>query len=73
MPSGVKAEWRVAIGDEQEGVGPDTVVPADHALDEVKQRAWVTAGEENREPGHDGGEERGDRKSDEQDVVGDRQ
>jgi hypothetical protein len=69
----VEAEWRVAIGDEQEGVGPDAVVPADYAFDEVKQRAWVATGGQDREPGHDGGKERGDREEEEHDVVGDRQ
>jgi hypothetical protein len=36
-PSGLQAEWRVAVGDQEEGVGRDAVVPADHALDEVEQ------------------------------------
>jgi uncharacterized membrane protein YphA (DoxX/SURF4 family) len=34
--SGVQAEGRVAVGDQQDGVGADAVVPAEYALDEVK-------------------------------------
>jgi hypothetical protein len=34
---GLEAERRVAVGDQQEGVGADTVVPADHALDVVEE------------------------------------
>jgi hypothetical protein len=33
---GPQAEWWVAVGDQQERVGGDAVVPADHALDEVE-------------------------------------
>lgn len=35
--SGLQAERRVAVGDQEEGVGSDPAVPAEHALDEVKQ------------------------------------
>jgi len=54
-------------------VGPDPVLPANHALDLVEQRARVTAGEEDREPRADGGQKRADRQEEQHDVVGDRQ
>jgi hypothetical protein len=53
-----------------EGVGAHPVVPADHALDEVEQRARVVAGEEDREPGDDRGDQRADGEEEQHDVVG---
>src|ERR1700744_4046520 len=71
--SGVQAERRVAVGDQQEGIRRDAVVPPEHALDEVKQRPRVTTREEDRKPGDDGGDQRTDREEEEHDVVRDRE
>src|SRR5262249_19450017 len=67
---GLQGERWITVGDQQEGVGTYAVVPADHALDVVKQRAGVAPSEQNREPGEDGCEEHADREDDQHDVVG---
>ena len=48
--SGVQPERRVAIGDQDEGVRDDAVVPADHPLHVPEGSARVAAGEHDREP-----------------------
>ena len=45
----------MAVGDENEGIRDDAVVPADHALVEAAPR--VAASEEDRKPGGDNREE----------------
>src|SRR5215469_6875498 len=53
-------ERRVPVGDQDERVGGDPVVPAEYAFDEAEYVTGITAGEQDREPGHDHREERGD-------------
>lgn len=36
-PLGLQAEWRVAVGDQQERVRGNAVLPTEHAFDEVEQ------------------------------------
>src|SRR5450755_688922 len=66
-------ERRVPIGDQYERVGGDPVVPAEHTFDEAKYATRVTAGEQDREPGHDHREERGDLQEEQHDVMRDGQ
>src|SRR6516164_5282532 len=70
---GGQPEWRVAVGDEGEGVGGDPDVPPDDALDEAEHAAGVAAGDQDDEPRHDHYKERGEVEEVQHDVVGDRQ
>src|SRR6266851_3422406 len=51
--SGPQPEWRVTIGDQDERVPEDAVVPANHALHVVEDAARIAPGEQDGEPGDD--------------------
>src|SRR6266516_1653390 len=67
--SRAQLEGRVAVGDEDQRVADDAVVPPEHALDVVEYRARIAAAEEDRKPRPDDGEERYDVQEEEHDVV----
>src|SRR6266536_2546949 len=46
-------KWRVLVGDQDDRVGDNPVVPADDALHEIKQASGVVPGEQDGEPGED--------------------
>src|SRR5215208_3016104 len=68
-----EAERRIDVGDEDERIGDDAVVPAQDPLDEVEDAARVAAREEDREPGADYREDDPDVEEDEDDEVRDGQ
>src|SRR5207302_10829154 len=63
----------IPIGDQEEGVGNDAVVPADHALDELEKSPGIPAGEQDGEPRDDRHEQRRDLQEEQHDVVRDRE
>src|ERR1035437_1961164 len=54
--SALQAEGWGPGWDQEERVGRYAAVPADHPLDELEHGRRVAAGEQDREPGEDGGE-----------------
>lgn len=64
-----ETERRVLVGHEDHRVADYTVVPADHAGDEVEDPSRVAAGEKNREPRGDHREDRADVEEEEHDVM----
>src|SRR5215470_9436241 len=68
-----QAERRIPVGDENERVPGDAVVPSDDSLHEVEDPARVVPSEHDREPRHDDSEEHPDIQEDQHDVMRDGQ
>src|SRR6476660_3198359 len=68
---GRRAERRVVIGGECEGVADDPVVPAHDADDEVEEVPRVAAGDDGRHPCGDGCEDDADVEDEQDEVVRD--
>ena len=68
-----QAEWRIAVGHQQECVGSYPQPPATDPDDEVKEAPRVSTGHQNGEPGQDHCKEAGNAEKEQDEVMRDRE